>query len=137
MVGLKTEDLTVATTPISQNIQGSNDYDSTPLDFDTFVPSYNPSFGPPSHSHPSPAPGPDHVSHLRPPGPPVDEDEAFTRALDAMYWGGYWTAVYHCRKSIAHNGPKDEKIAGQDSGREHEASEQASDEDLGFVSTQR
>jgi hypothetical protein len=25
----------------------------------------------------------------------VSQDEAFSRALNAMYWGGYWTAVYH------------------------------------------
>ena len=89
----KIENSTATATPIPTNVQGSNDQeDSIPLDFDTFIPSYNPSFGPPSHS---PAPGPDYVSHFLPPGPLVDEDEAFTRALGAMYWGGYWTAVYH------------------------------------------
>ena len=91
----ETEGSALTSTPIPKDVHGSNDQeDSTPLDFDTFVPSYNPSLGPPSHSHPSPAPGPDYISQF-PPGPLVDEDEAFTRALGAMYWGGYWTAVYH------------------------------------------
>lgn len=26
-------------------------------------------------------------------------DEAFTRALSAMYWTGYWTAMYHVSKT--------------------------------------
>jgi hypothetical protein len=31
----------------------------------------------------------------------VSQDEAFSRALSAMYWGGYWTAMYHvCRDYI-------------------------------------
>jgi hypothetical protein len=30
--------------------------------------------------------------------PMVSQDEAFSRALNAMYWGGYWTAVYHVRR---------------------------------------
>jgi len=34
-----------------------------------------------------------------PPGSIVNQDEAFTRALRAMYWGGYWTAVYHVTTS--------------------------------------
>lgn len=93
-----TEDSIVTAPPKSKNVQSSNDQeDSTPLNFDTFVPSHNPSFDLPLPSHPSSAPGPDYVSHFlpEPPGSIVDEDEAFTRALGAMYWGGYWTAVYH------------------------------------------
>lgn len=30
-------------------------------------------------------------------GAMIGQDEAFSRALNAMYWGGYWTAVYHVR----------------------------------------
>jgi hypothetical protein len=29
------------------------------------------------------------------PGEHVSRDEAFNRALGAMYWVGYWTAIYH------------------------------------------
>ena len=28
-------------------------------------------------------------------GKGVGQDEAFSRAMNAMYWTGYWTAVYH------------------------------------------
>jgi hypothetical protein len=31
----------------------------------------------------------------------VSQDEAFDRALSAMYWGGYWTAVYHVCFSLS------------------------------------
>lgn len=91
-----TEDSIVSSLPTQKNVPGTNDQeDSTPLDFDTFVPSHNPSLDLPFNS--SSAPGIDYTSHsvLKPPGTIPDEDEAFTRALGAMYWGGYWTAVYH------------------------------------------
>jgi hypothetical protein len=29
----------------------------------------------------------------------VSQDEAFTRALGAMYWAGYYSAVYHVSSS--------------------------------------
>jgi hypothetical protein len=91
-----TENSIVSTLPISGDVQRSNDQeDSRPLDFDTFVPSHNPSLDFPLPPHPPSPLGPDYVSYSPPAGPIVDEDEAFTRALGAMYWGGYWTAVYH------------------------------------------
>lgn len=77
-----------------------NDADSKPLNFDTFVPNHDPSLHLPNLPHPHAVPGPDYVSQYLP-GPPggsiVSQDEAFSRALGAMYWGGYWTAVYHVR----------------------------------------
>lgn len=66
--------------------------DSAPLDFDTFVPSYDPSLPVPSEAPAAPE------SSFFIPAPSttmVSRDEAFSRALSAMYWGGYWTAVYH------------------------------------------
>jgi hypothetical protein len=66
--------------------------DSQPLDFDTFVPSYNPlPFLPQTTARV------DYTSHLREAhsGMIVDQDEAFSRALGAMYWSGYWTAMYN------------------------------------------
>lgn len=79
--------------------------DSKPLNFDTFVPTHDPSLvennvaAPP---HPPGIPGPDYGEyHLQnPPGPLANQDEAFQRALSAMYWGGYWTAVYHVSYSV-------------------------------------
>jgi hypothetical protein len=70
--------------------EGSAENDSQPLNFDTFVPTHNPSLY--------------HLSSLAPPmdyakdtpgAALVSQDEAFSRALNAMYWGGYWTAMYH------------------------------------------
>ncbi|KAG6850176.1 hypothetical protein H0H93_016856 [Arthromyces matolae] len=64
---------------------------SQPLDFDTFTPSHNPALDIPGLQH-----------HLPDPlGPMVSQDEAFTRALGAMYWSGYWTAMYHALRQTA------------------------------------
>lgn len=30
----------------------------------------------------------------------VNRDEAFNNALSAMYWSGYWTAVYHVSVTV-------------------------------------
>lgn len=70
------------------------DGDSEPIDFNTYVPSHDPSLAP---LHPPSVPGPDYAQYFLPPlqGPVVSQDEAFQRALSAMYWGGYWTAMYH------------------------------------------
>jgi len=77
---------------------------SRPLDFATFVPSHDPSL--PQHSQP-----PAFEAYATPPAPGghVSRDQAFNHALGAMYWAGYWTAVYHSleherydRAGIAH-----------------------------------
>ncbi|KAI0301899.1 transcriptional repressor TCF25-domain-containing protein [Multifurca ochricompacta] len=62
---------------------------SLPLDFDTFVPNHDPSLLQASQST--------FETQNVPlaPGEHVSRDEAFNRALGAMYWTGYWTAVYH------------------------------------------
>jgi hypothetical protein len=64
---------------------------SRPLDFDTFVPDHDPSLAPASQ--------PAFETYGVPPAPGehVSRDDAFNRALGAMYWAGYWTAVYHVR----------------------------------------
>jgi len=64
---------------------------SRPLNFDTFVPSHDPSLT----QAPQLALEPNGVPPV--PGEHVSRDEAFNRALGAMYWAGYWTAVYHVR----------------------------------------
>ena len=63
--------------------------DSHPLNFDTFVPTHDPSLH-------IPAVNPNYVHST---GPFVNQDEAFSLAMTAMYWGGYWTAMYHVRIS--------------------------------------
>ena len=76
--------------------------DSVPINFDTYVPTHDPSLISTMPPHPPAVPGPDYSQFYlpSPPGPTVSQDEAFSRALSAMYWGGYWTAVYHVSMSL-------------------------------------
>lgn len=114
-----------------------NEGDSHPLNFDTFVPSHNPSLDlsipePPSIS------GPDSAAQFlnEPPGPAVTQDEAFTRAMGAMYWTGYWTAMYHCQRRAA----QDEEVEipkGEEEEYEGEEEEGEEEGEEAFVSTQR
>ncbi|KAK0432749.1 uncharacterized protein EV420DRAFT_1603805 [Desarmillaria tabescens] len=72
----------------------SDDDDSKSIDFKTFVPSHDASLNS----------GEDLVTDASssPPQPPaetVSQDEAFTRAVNAMYWAGYWTAMYQCQRN--------------------------------------
>jgi hypothetical protein len=75
--------------------------DSQPLNFETFVPTHDPSL-PVLPNRPS-APESDSGARTlaQPFGPMVSQDDAFDRALSAMYWGGYWTAVYHVCFSLS------------------------------------
>jgi hypothetical protein len=76
------------------------DGDSQPLNFDTFVPDHDASLALPAPPYPS-SQMPDHSGHhlQEPPGPIVSQDEAFNRATGAMYWAGYYSAVYHVSSS--------------------------------------
>lgn len=65
-----------------------SEYDSAPLNFNTFVPSHDPTL-------PSLA-APDAQSLTG-----ISQDQAFRNALNAMYWTGYWTAAYHVRVLIS------------------------------------
>lgn len=55
----------------------------------------------------------------------VSQDEAFSRALNAMYWGGYWTAVYHCQRSRTNPAPepKVDEVAEEPAAAEGEGDE--------------
>ncbi|KAJ7650588.1 hypothetical protein FB45DRAFT_888192 [Roridomyces roridus] len=88
--------------------------DSKPLDFDTFVPTHDASL-----PEPPPELG---IDFGAPQASTATRDEAFTRALGAMYWVGYWTAVYHVREEGA---------------QEEEEEEQANEEADDFVPSQR
>ena len=74
--------------------------DSQPLNFDTFVPTHDPSLDIPSDPTSNQIPVPD-VNYIpaADANAVVSQDEAFSRALNAMYWGGYWTAMYHVRQT--------------------------------------
>ncbi|KAF4623318.1 hypothetical protein D9613_001527 [Agrocybe pediades] len=111
----------------SMNIPPENvneeEADSKPLDFNTFVPTYNPHLEPSTpeaedqaqsqinrgttttgHHH-VPLPAAAHYDYTADltsvTGQMVSQDEAFQRALSAMYWGGYWTAMYHAQRHIS------------------------------------
>ncbi|PSR76843.1 hypothetical protein PHLCEN_2v8157 [Hermanssonia centrifuga] len=106
--------------------------DSAPLNFDTYVPTHDPSLASAIPAHPPAIPGLDYSqSYLPgPPGTMVSQDEAFTRALSAMYWGGYWTAVYHCQRY-----PQSQEAKGTATQNRGAEGEDANMDEL--VSTQR
>ncbi|KAJ7231286.1 hypothetical protein B0H12DRAFT_1077212 [Mycena haematopus] len=115
--------------------------DSQPLDFDTFVPKHDAALGLPALDS-----GPRYAfsGAVLPPGmSAASQDEAFSRALEAMYWGGYWTAVYHHHRNaqrteadadaVGEGGDDDSAIvAGGAGGREY-----GEEDEEEFVSTQR
>jgi len=70
-------------------VTADREKNSKPLNFDTFVPTHDPSL--PSNEANGLLPPTDSISE-------ITQDEAFSKALNSMYWTGYWTAVYHCRK---------------------------------------
>jgi hypothetical protein len=92
--------ITGAKSPV---VNGLSEPDSRPLDFETFIPTHDPSLNLPQLSQPPPFPGPDYSSLYlpNPPGPIVSQSEAFMRATGAFYWAGYWTAIYHVCVAVA------------------------------------
>lgn len=60
------------------------EHDSVPLNFNTFAPSHDPAL-------PNLA-AMDAQNLIS-----ISQDEVFQNALNAMYWAGYWTAVYSVR----------------------------------------
>jgi len=64
------------------------EHDSTPLNFNTFVPSHDPTL-------------PNLAATDTQNPVDISQDEVFRNALNAMYWAGYWTAVYHVRVSLS------------------------------------
>ncbi|KAI8983210.1 hypothetical protein BD414DRAFT_523135 [Trametes punicea] len=75
---------------------GLQEEDSTPLNFDTFVPTHDPSL---AAAFAAPAMSSSSALEVGAEAANVSQDEAFSRAMTAMYWSGYWTAVYHCRRN--------------------------------------
>jgi len=117
--------------PTASEGGAENENDSQPINFDTFVPTHNPSL--------------DQLSSLAPPMDyaqdtnMVSQDEAFSRALNAMYWGGYWTAMYHCQRNLSKtNGISSAEGDLADENDEDVEELDAGDEDDDeFISTQR
>ncbi|EGN91797.1 hypothetical protein SERLA73DRAFT_192009 [Serpula lacrymans var. lacrymans S7.3] len=120
---------------ISQDDLSMED-DSKPIDFESFVPTHDPSLALPELPDPPPVSEPNYLMSSTYNPLEVDQDEAFSRALNAMYWGGYWTAVYHCQKrsrqgqNIANTNDEQNHVEDEDSGLEPE-------DDVNLVPTQR
>ncbi|KAF9261910.1 hypothetical protein L218DRAFT_960864 [Marasmius fiardii PR-910] len=111
-----------STTTVS-SVVNDEEADSAPIDFDTFVPDHDPGL---SLSKQSNLSKPDYSTSTLPgpPEPMVSRDEAFNRALNAMYWSGYWTAVYHCHNYIDTSPEGDnEDVPDEDSGEEDDVTE--------------
>ncbi|KAI0693758.1 hypothetical protein C8T65DRAFT_744596 [Cerioporus squamosus] len=104
--------------------------DSAPLNFDTFVPSHDPSLaaaaGPlltvPTMDGMS---GTGTGSEMA----MVSQDEAFSRAMTAMYWSGYWTAVYHSRRNESAQ-QVSAQVTGDDTQQEEGGVEEDEDEEM-------
>lgn len=105
---------------------------SRPLNFETFVPNHDPSLSQPSQ------PAYDTYGIPPAPGEHVSRDEAFNRALGAMYWTGYWTAVYHGHGHghIDKEGVTHEIVANGQHEKQDESAD-SQDEDELLISTQR
>ena len=101
---------------------GGTEADTEPLDFNTFVPVHDPSLGLPV---PASQMGNGQMQAAFP--TPVSRDEAFNRALNAMYWTGYWTAIYHSYSQAGAHAPN----------RVDEVEEAEEEDDGDLVSTQR
>ncbi|KAL1741690.1 hypothetical protein HDZ31DRAFT_84667 [Schizophyllum fasciatum] len=71
----------------------------------------------------------------------VGQDEAFSRAMNAMYWTGYWTAVYHTARGGG-EGPRGTKRDAEEMEEVEEELEEVLEDETGmeedgFVPSQR
>jgi len=131
------------------------DANSVPLDFNTFVPHHDPSlsaqtqmpFPFPPHPPSVPEAARTHVDGIAAqhlismPGTPSaaspasGADEAFSNALGAMYWAGYWMAMYHSHRRL--EGGAAIANAGGDEDTEEQQDQEDAEETEDLVSTQR
>lgn len=104
--------------------------DSKPIDFDSFVPTHDASlFGAAVEEE-------DMTYYTTPltSQPHVSQDEAFERAVQASYWSGYWTAIYHSHRHVQ---PTQPETNGLDAEGEQDIGSSSEEEVEEFVSTQR
>ncbi|TFK38646.1 hypothetical protein BDQ12DRAFT_735316 [Crucibulum laeve] len=118
-----------ASTPVPT---GEVEADSQPINFDTFVPSHDASL-------PGTVLAMENYAFTEAPAGQVSQDEAFAHALNATYWAGYWTAMYHAQRTV---GTEMTASAGKEEGEEVEENEvdaqmNGFEEEEEFVSTQR
>ncbi|KIJ40113.1 hypothetical protein M422DRAFT_49284 [Sphaerobolus stellatus SS14] len=99
---------------------------SNPIDFNTFVPTHDPSLNngkSKTAANKAAVAGPSMQWGVVPPAPAaltenISRDDAFQQAMGAWYWAGYWSAVYH--------------MSGKNKAEEQpvEAEEQAEEQDM-------
>ncbi|KAF5382797.1 hypothetical protein D9757_007280 [Collybiopsis confluens] len=88
--------------------------DSNPIDFSTFIPTYDAGLALPgphasADGHVSAPYVPTNYTAAASPAQMVSQDEAFKRALEATYWSGYWTAVYHMKGTVPESADKNKE----------------------------
>ncbi|KAJ3551328.1 hypothetical protein NP233_g13100 [Leucocoprinus birnbaumii] len=105
----------------------ADESDSKPIDFDSFVPTHDASLAGAGLEEEET----DYATPLTS-LPHVSQDEAFQRAVQASYWSGYWTAVYHC-----HRQAQPTQTNGVDAEGDQDISSSSDEENDEFVSTQR
>lgn len=94
---------THSTAPSLPQEQDTDDPDTAPLDFGTYVPTHDPSLAIQSDEAAASLTTATAPFFVPPPSTMmVSRDEAFQNALSAMYWSGYWTAVYHVCHCLLH-----------------------------------
>ncbi|KIY62971.1 hypothetical protein CYLTODRAFT_446899 [Cylindrobasidium torrendii FP15055 ss-10] len=107
---------------------------SAPLNFDTFVPSHDPTL---SLTEPSASTDFAGDALAAPSGPMVSQDEAFKRALGAMYWTGYWTAMYHAQRQnqthVEQEIKEEEEVEAEVDGGDDMLDEDEDDEDDAII----
>ncbi|KAI0638818.1 hypothetical protein C8Q77DRAFT_8666 [Trametes polyzona] len=123
--------------PATSSTNGGAQTDSTPHNFDTYVPSHDPSLAAAAGSSALAVPGADGAAMLGAGAEManVGQDEAFSRAMTAMYWSGYWTAVYHCRRNETQNGSTANEL--EDGVEEEDGAEGEADDDDEMLPAQR
>lgn len=87
--------------------------DSIPLDFNTFIPSHDPTLGGGAATQSAIGPHPPTTSPTAfPDVSTLTRDEIFEKAMSASYWSGYWTAMYHASgmTSSAQNDADEEEV---------------------------
>ncbi|KAH7330744.1 hypothetical protein B0J17DRAFT_722423 [Rhizoctonia solani] len=73
--------------------------DSEPVDFNTYVPSHDPTLGVAQSATFGPQPPMTTNDFTK-----LTRDEIFEKAVSASYWAGYWTAMYHARDADPQTG---------------------------------
>ncbi|KAI1784714.1 hypothetical protein LXA43DRAFT_1041324 [Ganoderma leucocontextum] len=105
--------------------------DSAPINFDTFVPTHDPSLAAAAGATSTlSVPAMDGILGSGAEAAMVSQDEAFSRAMTAMYWSGYWTAIYHCRRNESKATAGDETSPAGGEGDEIEGGDDDDDDML-------